>query len=76
MTAGPYTYDAFMARATKAYGESEARRICPVYGRVFARDCRERAATANAEDADTLHRLADQMDPDLRDDKGVPGAAP
>lgn len=70
-----YTYGAFVERATVAYGEAEAGRICPAYGRLFARDCRQRAAAASGEDVEVLRRLADQMDPDMHSG-GVPSDGP
>lgn len=60
------TYEEFVARAIQRYGEAEAQRICPGYGRLFAREARGLASEASVEDAASLRRVADMMDPDLR----------
>lgn len=60
------TYEEFLARATRKYGEAEARKICPKYARNLARTYREQAADEPPEDAAALRRLADNIDPDLR----------
>lgn len=60
------TYEEFVARAVAQLGREEAERMCPEYGRTFARECRMKARSASPEDAKTLHRLANRMDPDLR----------
>jgi hypothetical protein len=60
------TYEEFVARATERYGQQWAAEHCPEYGRGFARDCRQRAATVSPADAEALRRVADRMDPDLR----------
>ncbi|WP_103512880.1 hypothetical protein [Streptomyces sp. SM13] len=60
------TFEGFTERVIRQDGPAEAYRIVVPYCREFARDCRERAGAAAPEDAAVLHRLADQMDPDLR----------
>ncbi len=60
------TYEEFYARVARQDGEDEARRICPPYSRLLARELREQAVAASPDSAASLRRLADQMDPDLR----------
>ncbi|WP_327335834.1 hypothetical protein OG384_04170 [Streptomyces sp. NBC_01324] len=60
------TFEEFVQRLTRQDGPTEAYRVAIPYCREFARDCRERADTVAPEDATVLHRLAEQMDPDLR----------
>ncbi|MEU9557989.1 hypothetical protein [Streptomyces fumanus] len=67
------TYEEFYARVARQDGEEEALRVCPPYSRLLARDLREQAVTASPDSAASLRRLADQMDPDLRQE--VPDAA-
>jgi hypothetical protein len=68
------TFEEFIERATALHGERWAAEHGPTYGRLFASEAREMAAAASDEDAAALQRVADLMDPDLRQE--VPNAAP
>lgn len=63
------TYEAFRARLIRQYGEEQGRQMAVEHGRTIAAQYRMYAQAGDLPDApdpETLRRLADQMDPDLR----------